>query len=75
MEERIIDEFGVILVGIQHRGACGGALPLYTQEEMTAIKLRIWVIERLIPASKMQFTVGEPYLDELTYYVDLRLIK
>lgn len=75
MEERVIDEFGVILVGVHHRGARGGALPLYTQDEMTAIRLRKWVIEKLIPASGLQFTVSEPYLDELTYHIDLRLAK
>lgn len=75
MEELIINEFGLILEGIRRHGACGGALPLFTQDEMTATKLRKWVIEQLIPASKIQFTVGDPYLDELTYYIDLRLVK
>lgn len=74
-EERIIDEFGVILVGIQRHGACGGVLPLFTQDEWTAIMLRTWVINKLVPLSKLGVTVSDPYLDEQTYYVDLRLMK
>lgn len=73
-EKRIIDEFGVILVGVQRHRACGGVLPLSTQDETTAMVLRTWIIDKLIPLSKLQFTVSEPYLDELMYYVNLRLV-
>ena len=72
MTEQIIDEFGMILYGMKHHRACGGALPLFTDDKNLALEHRTWVMTQLIPASKMTFNVGDVYLENGVYYIDLR---
>lgn len=72
MTEQIIDEFAMILYGMDHHRACGGALPLFTDDKDLARERRTWVMMDLIPASKTTLKAGTIYRSEGTYYIDLR---